>query len=329
MLRLRYSVMITLLGCCALACTKGDDGNIYGMEGEESPTGITVGDDSTDNAEQTDAPGDGDGQGDGDGDQGDGDGDSGSIKLDTLPDEGADDGIDPEECLEDVDIVFVMDVSTTMGPFFDKLESEISAVHDALSAYDLPNPPHYGLVVFVDDFTLVNAGVPYTDVEELKADFAYWNDFTASNQQTDGGGYNSTWTENSLDALFSAAVGFQWRPKNSTLRMIIHTTDDTFWNGPTVGNGIDILHNYPDTVDILQANEVRMFTFADLIGGQCECDDVSEGFFTEFQGQPPIPAQTGGAAYNIGEVLAGILSLSQAITDSIDDSYCEDYPPVD
>ena len=111
--------------------------------------------------------------------------------------------------------------------------------------------------------------------------------------------------------------------------MIIHTTDDTFWNGPTVGNGIDILHNYPETVDILQANEVRMFTFADDIGGQCECDNVSEGFFTDFQGQPSIPSQTGGAAYHICEVLAGSLSLSQAITDSVDDSYCEEYPPVD
>jgi hypothetical protein len=319
---------IMLFGCCALACTGDDDGNVYGMEGEESPsTGLTLGNDATDGAEQTDAPGDGDGDtGDGDGDTGDGDGDP--IKLDTLPDETADDGIDPEECLEDVDIVFVMDVSTTMGPFFDKLENEISAVHDALSAYDLPNPPHYGLVVFVDDFKLINAGVPYTDINTLKADFAYWNNFTASNQQTSGAGFNSTWTENSLDALFSAAVGFQWRPKADTLRMIIHTTDDTFWNGPTLGNGINILHNYPDTVDILQANEIRMFTFADFIGGQCECEDVSLGFFTDFQGQPPIPGQTGGAAYNIGEVLAGITSLSEAITNSVDESYCEDYPPI-
>ncbi|HLT35973.1 MAG TPA: vWA domain-containing protein, partial [Enhygromyxa sp.] len=280
------------------ACTGDDGGTIYGMEGEENPsTGITVGNDSTDGG-QTEAPGDGDGDGSNDEDPGDGD----PIKLDTLPDEGVDDGPDPEDCLEDVDIVFVMDVSTTMGPFFDKLEAEIGAVHDALSAYDLPNPPHYGLVVFVDDFTLVNAGVPYTDINALKADFAYWNNFTASNQQTSGAGFNSTWTENSIDALFSAAVGFQWRPKNTTLRMIIHTTDDTFWNGPTVGNGIDILRSYPEVVDILQANEIRMLTFADTVGGQSGTDDVSMGFFSDFQGQPPIPAQTGGAAYSIADV---------------------------
>lgn len=72
-----------------------------------------------------------------------------------------------------------------------------------------------------------------------------------------------------------------------------------------------------------------MFTFADYLGGQSGTDDVSIGFFNPFQGQPPIPEQTGGAAYSIGEVLANVTSLAQAITDSIDDSYCKEYPPVD
>lgn len=69
-----------------------------------------------------------------------------------------------------------------------------------------------------------------------------------------------------------------------------------------------------------------MFTFAALIGGQCECDDVSPGFFTDFQGQPAIPMQTGGSASNIDEVLAGITSLSDAINTAVEDSYCEPYP---
>lgn len=310
-------VTTTLLGC------GGDDtaDTIY----MTSAGSLSLGNDET--SSQT-GDGDGDPAGDGDGEpSGDGDGDG--VKLDTLPDEGADDGIDPMECIQDVDIVFVMDVSTTMGPFFDKLEAEIQAVDTALAAFNLPNPPHYGLAVFVDDFTLVNTGVPYTDVNTLRADFEEWNNFTATNQQTQGGGFNSTWTENSLDALYAAAGGFQWRPIDTTLRMIIHTTDDTFWNGPTVADGVNILHNYAETVDILQSKQVRMFTFADYVGGQSGGDDVSMGFFTDFQGQPPIPMQTGGAAYNIGEVLAGVISLSDAITQSVEDSYCEEYPPAE
>jgi hypothetical protein len=316
------------LGTCALAIT-----TLLGCGGNETADSIymtSVGSSLSLGNDESGQTGDGDGDPSGDGDgepSGDGDGDG--IKLDTLPDESADDGPDPMDCIQDVDIVFVMDVSTTMGPFFDKLEAEIQAVDTALQAFDLPNPPHYGLVVFVDDFTLVNVGAPYTDVNTLRADFEEWNNFTATNSQTKGGGYNSTWTENSIDGLFAAAGGFQWRPIDTTLRMIIHTTDDTFWNGPTVGNGINILHNYSETVDLLQEKQIRMFTFADYIGGQLEDQDVSVGFFTDFQGQPPIPMQTGGAAYNIGEVLAGIISLSDAITTSVEESYCEEYPPAE
>jgi hypothetical protein len=308
---------IALLGCTP----DGDDGRPVADTADSAMTLVSAGEETlgTDSA-----PGDGDGDGDGDPTTGE----SGGIKLDTLPSDTADDGPDPEDCIEDIDIVFVMDVSTTMGPFFDKLESEITAVHDALAAFDLPNPPHYGLVVFVDDFTLVNAGAPYTDIDELKADFEYWNNYTSTNQQTNGGGSNSTWTENSLDALFAGAGGFQWRPVSNTLRMVIHTTDDTFWNGPTVGNGVNILHNYAETVDSLQQREIRMFAFADYLGGLSGTDDVSMGFFTDFQGQPPIPAQTGGGAYEIGQVLVGVISLSDAIVGAVEDSYCEEYPPV-
>jgi hypothetical protein len=319
---LRYLAGFTLASATLLGCGGNENADsIY----TGASSGVTLGNEETSVGSQT-GDGDGDPTGDGDGDPtGDGDGDA--PKLDTLPDEGVDDGVDPMDCIQDVDIVFVMDVSTTMGPFFDKLEAEIQAVDTALAAFDLPNPPHYGLVVFVDDFTLVNAGVPYTDVNTLRADFEEWNNFTATNQQTTGGGFNSTWTENSLDPLFAAAGGFQWRPIDTTLRMIIHTTDDTFWNGPTVADGVNILHNYPETVDLLQSKQIRMFTFADYIGGQFGDQDVSMGFFTDFQGQPPIPMQTGGAAFNIGEVLAGIISLADAITQSVEDSYCEEYPP--
>src|SRR5690606_26728127 len=54
-------------------------------------------------------------------------------------------------CGQDVDIVFVMDVSTTMGPFLDQLATEIIAVDEALDAIDLPGHPHHGLAAFVCD----------------------------------------------------------------------------------------------------------------------------------------------------------------------------------
>jgi hypothetical protein len=110
------------------------------------------------------------------------------------------------------------------------------------------------------------------------------------------------------------------------LRMIVHTTDDTFWNGPTVGNGVNILHGYAETVAILQANEIWTFAFADMIGGPGENEDVSIGWFTPYMGMAPIPEQTGGTATYIVDVLNNMVSIADTISTSLEESYCEEYP---
>jgi hypothetical protein len=159
-------------------------------------------------------------------------------------------------------------------------------------------------------------------------DFTEWSAFTSSNQQVGGGGFNSTWPENSLDALYAAASGFQWRPAESTLRIVIHTTDDTFWDGPTTGDGVAIQHGYADTVMALQERQIRVFSFAAQIGGMCECEDVTPGWSTPYLGQEAMPQATGGAVFDIDLVLADQVSLSAAIPDAVEDTMCDPYPPV-
>jgi hypothetical protein len=257
------------------------------------------------------------------------DGDTTGGKLDVAP---PSDAINPTDsgttCDQDVDIVFVMDVSTTMGPFLDQLAAEIIMVDEALDAMELPSEPHYGLVVFVDDAALLNGGAPYDSVATLQQDFNEWSAFTGTNGQVAGGGFNSTWPENSLDAIFLAAAGFQWRPAESTLRLVIHTTDDTFWDGPTTGNGVEIQHGYAETVMALQQREIRDFTFAAQIGGSCECEDVTPGWSSPYLGMPPIPEATGGLVYDIDLVLVGQVSLADALTEAVETTMCEPYPPV-
>lgn len=242
-----------------------------------------------------------------------------------------DGGVGPDtaaDCQQDIDIVFVMDVSTSMGPFLSTLADEILVVDEAIAELGLPNAPHYGLVVFVDDTALLNTGMPYGDVATLRADFMEWSAFTSTNFQVGGGELNSTWPENSLDAIYLAAAGFQWRPQgDQTLRLVIHTTDDTFWDGPTNQNGVAIQHGYEEVVAALQDREIRMFTFAAQIGGMCECDDVTPGWSTPYMGMPPIPESTDGAAFDLDLVLAGQLSLSEAINGLIEENMCEPYPP--
>jgi len=229
-------------------------------------------------------------------------------------------------CNQAIDIVFSMDVSTSMGAFLNKLADEIEAVDAAVKALNLKVEPHYGLVVFVDDTLFANSSQPYADVKTLKIDFKSWATFTASNQQTAGGNSNTTWPENSLDSLYRAAKEFAWRPKESTLRLVIHTTDDTFVQGPTTHNGVQIMHNYPDTVKALQEEQVRVFAFASLLGGPFEADDVSQGWFAPIAGSPSIPNATGGAVFKLDDVMSGTVSLSNAIPAAVKDTYCKPYP---
>src|SRR5262249_8573868 len=153
------------------------------------------------------------------------------------------------------------------------------AVDTAVKGLNLTSTPHYGLVVFVDDTLAANNAKPYADVAALQADFQKWAAFTSSNTQVNGACCNSTWPENSLDALYDAATKFEWRPIDQTLRIVIHTTDDTFWNGPTTADGVQILHDYKSTVQALQQAQVRDFSFAALMGGELENLDVSMGWF--------------------------------------------------
>jgi hypothetical protein len=230
-------------------------------------------------------------------------------------------------CESGIDIVFVMDVSTTMGPFLGLMADEMLAVDAAIQKLDLPTETHYGLAVFVDDAALLNDGMPYADADALRDDFVFWSNFTASNQQVGGGNSNGTWTENSLDALYLAATEFEWRPEQTTTRIVIHTTDDTFWDGPTVGNGVPILHGYEETVEALQDATVRTYSFADQIGGACGCDDVTPGWSTPYSGMLPIPEATDGGVYDINQILSGTVSLADAINTAVEESYCDPYEP--
>ncbi|MBI3205478.1 MAG: VWA domain-containing protein [Myxococcales bacterium] len=250
-------------------------------------------------------------------------GGSGGLAIDGG---GATGGGDAGVCDQAIDIVFSMDVSTSMGAFLNKLGDEIEAVDTAVKALNLKAQPHYGLVVFVDDTLFANSSQPYVDVKTLKADFKSWANFTSSNNQPSGGNQNTTWPENSLDSLYRAAKDFAWRPKASTLRLVIHTTDDTFVQGPTTFNGVQVMHNYADTVKALQEEQVRVFGFASKLGGPMESDDVSQGWFSTVAGSPAIPNATGGGVFQLDDVMSGTVSLSSAIPAAVKDTYCKPYP---
>jgi hypothetical protein len=268
-------------------------------------------------------------------------------------------------CVKDVDLVFSLDISLSMLPMFQKLVDGVDVVDAALGKLKLPSAPHYGLVVFVDDFQMTNGGAPYTSASALKQALQGWlsfvsSDFITGNTQINNknpADKNYSWSENSLDALYSSAKDFQWRPAATTLHMVIHTTNDGFWDGPEPpgcdpgwdsfpppgGNQCltkGSVHRYPEVVQALRDASAWVNIFAVHLAGPPDmlsavagvyrgnAKDVSMGFFGPYKGMPSIPDSTGGVAWDLDQVVAGSISLSQGISDSIVKNQCATYPPV-
>jgi hypothetical protein len=225
-----------------------------------------------------------------------------------------------------LDIVFVVDVSTTMAFMLDRIEQQLASVDAEARAQGLD--ARYGLVVFVDDVLLANNGQPYADLTALRSELAGWQRFTASNRQIGSETLNLDWPENTLDAVHAAATGFAWRPADTTLRLIVHATDDDFGEAPAIQSGQAVQHSYTQTVTALRAAQVRLLSFAAKVGGQCECLDVRPGLFTRFHGRPSLPGATGGAVFDIDEVASGKLGFVAAVAGAIKSGVCSSYAPV-
>jgi hypothetical protein len=253
--------------------------------------------------------------------------------------------------------VFVLDVSMSMNLFMEKLINEILVVDQAIQALNTPNPPQYGLVVFVDDLECTNNCQPYPDAHATQQALRDWYAFVSTDWFTgnaqlhnpDPNDRNYSWPENSLDALFAAATGFPWRPIEDTVRMIIHSTDDQFWDGPaptgcaegwthySLGAGTTqneckttgSVHTYMEVIDTLRQGGIWVNSFAAYTGGpptrqqgimgiyRGNSVDTSMGFFTPYNNQQTIPLSTGGNAWDIEGVNAGTFSLSEGINAAI------------
>jgi hypothetical protein len=247
-------------------------------------------------------------------------------------DSDSDGDTDSEDCYEAIDIVFVLDVSTSMSEMLAALEEDIGEVWtaaDALVADAEVEPTHFGLVVFVDDYLVVNEGETYADVTTLQSDFHEWWTFTSSNQQTHSTASNTDWPENTLDALYAAANGYNWRDAETTLRVIIHATDDTFLEAPaSFTSGVPMEHDYPTTIAMLQGETIRVASFAAHIGGPFMDQNVEPGFFTDYVNgigtYSSIPAATSGDVFDITQIPA-TLSLADAINGFVEEEFCSDY----
>jgi len=264
---------------------------------------------------------------------------SGSIGI------GSDGGIEdsgPQVCDEDIDVVLVIDTSTTMLFVLDALEDEFENVVTA--ANGLKEGAHFGAVFFQDNGILDTSGAEsdgkvHLGHETLRSAFVTMRDEYTRGQVNPGDGpdgpnSNAMCEENSLDALHIAATQFPWRP--NAAHIVVVVTDDTFLEAPdnygdengngSIGAGersYPAERTVPETVAALQAANVKVFSFTNTTAA-CgatrrlqQTDAMTYGWSKPYGNNAPFPEQTGGANFALEAVARGDVHLDAAINDIV------------
>lgn len=263
-------------------------------------------------------------------------------------------------CTDGIDVVFVLDVSSSMGYVLEDLHDNIAGVVDAANA--LAPGARFGLVAYSDNGALdlggaLEGGAVHDSAETLTTSFQAVREVYTNNDRNPGDGpggptqQNPICEENSPDALVMAATEFPWRAQAT--RIVILATDDTFLpagdnygdgdgDGDTTGVGFPREGDYPaahgieDATTALTERDIRVFSFTRLrepglfdftrcgTGRRLEWSQITDGWTTSYDGSPPIPEATDGANFDLDAVRDGALSLAETITQVVVDSHCDE-----
>lgn len=275
---------------------------------------------------------------------------------DDMPDSDAAVTSDAGECRDVVDVVFVLDTSSSMGFVLQQLEQQIAQVVTASNG--LAPDAHFGLIVFQDNYLVdttgpLEGGKVHIDAATLQSRFSYYRTTYTNNDRNPGDGPTGPTTQNpiceesSLDALYAAASEFPWRA-NAT-RVVIVATDDTFLEAPDnygdrdndgLTNKTDFpregdypaMRNLGETVTALRDGKIRVFSFSRHMqpgifercgtGRRLAWADITDGWTTPYRTTPPIPMQTDGGDFDLDQVKSNAISLSATINQVVVESFC-------
>lgn len=211
---------------------------------------------------------------------------------------------DAPTCSAPLDVVLVLDVSSTM-------DAELAAFRDAApalfeTARTLDPTARISLVVFVDDVLPVADCEPFAAAADLATAIEGYRVLAPMNRNVANTTLpNRDCPENSLDAIFDAATTCTFR--DGSTRIFLHATDDTFVERPGVlsgewGGGVFVESTYAEVQTALTARNIELSALARSGAGEfCGAGtsaDTGQGFHSGFGMLEALPTSTGGTAWD-------------------------------
>ncbi len=232
------------------------------------------------------------------------------LQVQAVAEEPVLDQIDMAE-VQPLDLVFVLDISTTMYEMT-SLRKAIASIFDFVEAQGVD--ARFGLTTFEND-VLVHRQGAFLEREEFfrELDSQLVEGQWIPNPQLPRQLLNFDLQENMLDALHRSATSFDFR--EGARRYLLLMTDDTFLEAPAVfSDGTPALHTYSEVATTLASREMRLFAVHASKNGQ--------GLSSDYGEQSSLVSLTEGNWFELSAVSSGRLTLDTLLSDLVVGSSC-------
>ncbi len=221
-------------------------------------------------------------------------------------------GLEPPEvepdldALRPLDLIFVLDVSTTMNEMAN-LRAGIVDLFDFIESNELD--VRFGLTTFEND-VVVHRDAEFLDRAAFFEEFdsQLLKDVWVPDPDRPRQLVNFDFPENILDAVYRSADEFPFRA--GSRRFILLMTDDTFLEPPSVfSDGTPALWSYKQVSQRLVEQEVRVFSLHESAKGR--------GLSSNYKGRPSLVTLTNGVWFELAAVDEGTLTLAALLGDLV------------
>lgn len=211
-----------------------------------------------------------------------------------------------------VDLVVVLDVSTTMAGAAG-VRGAVAAAFERAAAAGVD--ARLGLVTFVNDLR-VHGGGAFLERDALLAELDGELDPDTGAPDPDGPRQllNFDFEENALDALHAAATRFAWRADARRIALLV--TDASFREPPAVfSDGTPARWSFAEVARALGQAGVRLVSVNPAASGR--------GLSSSHGEEASLVARTGGSWFDLADVRRGAPALDEILPDLVTGRRCD------